>query len=87
MTATTFDTLMYAKKLKEAGVSEQAAEIQAETLKEIIEDNYSGKRELKEFEASINLKLAELKTEIIKWVLGVSLGQAAIIISCIKLMH
>ena len=30
--AITFDTLQYAKKLREAGISEKAAEIQAEAL-------------------------------------------------------
>jgi hypothetical protein len=33
MTATTFDTLMHAKKLREAGVPERQAEIQAEALR------------------------------------------------------
>jgi hypothetical protein len=33
-----FDTLAYAKKLKEAGFSERQAEIQAESLAEIVTD-------------------------------------------------
>jgi len=35
MTTTTFDTLQYAKKLKESGFTEQQAETQAETLKQL----------------------------------------------------
>ncbi len=46
MSATTFDTLMYAKKLQQAGFTVQQAEIQAETLKEIIEDNLASKQDI-----------------------------------------
>lgn len=46
MTTTTFDTLMYAKKLREAGFSEKQAEIQAEALKEIIQDNLATKQDI-----------------------------------------
>lgn len=46
MTSTTFDTLMYAKKLREAGFSEKQAEIQAEALKEIIQDNLATKQDI-----------------------------------------
>ena len=38
-----FDTLMYAKKLREAGVPEKQAEIQAEALLEIMENNVATK--------------------------------------------
>lgn len=38
MATAIFDTLAYAKKLKEAGFSERQAEIQAESLAEIVTD-------------------------------------------------
>lgn len=38
ITATIFDTLAYAKKLKAAGFTDDQAEIQAQTLVEIIEE-------------------------------------------------
>lgn len=74
------DTLAYANKLKEAGVPIKQAEIQAELLAEIIGDQLATKQD-------IDLKLAELKNELVKWVLGISIAQAAIIISCIALIH
>ncbi len=43
---TTFDTLMYAKKLREAGVPERQAEIQAEALKEVIDNNLATKQDI-----------------------------------------
>lgn len=41
-----FDTLQYAKKLIEAGVSEKQAEIQAEALRELIDDKLATKQDI-----------------------------------------
>ena len=53
MTTTIFDTLMYAKKLRKAGVPEKQAEAQAEALKEIIETNLATKLDIRELKAEI----------------------------------
>lgn len=78
--AITFDTLAYANKLKAAGVPDKQAEVQAEAIAEVIGDKSATKQDLEP-------KLSELKNELIKWVLGIAIAQAAIIISCIKLVH
>jgi hypothetical protein len=75
-----FDTLAYAKKLKEAGVPDKQAEVQAEAIAEVFSENLATKQDL-------DLKIAMLKNELIKWVFGISVAQAAFIISCIRLMH
>lgn len=54
MTATTFDTLMYAKKLREAGFSEKQAEIQAEALKEIVDNNLATKYDIEKLNNRID---------------------------------
>jgi hypothetical protein len=46
MSVTTFDTLIDAKKLKGAGFTEQQAEIQAETLKNVIDNNLAAKQDI-----------------------------------------
>jgi hypothetical protein len=61
MTATTFDTLMYAKKLREAGVPEKQAEIQAEALKEIIENNLATKADLNSMSEKLQTHMKELE--------------------------
>lgn len=71
----TFDTLAYVKKLKSAGVPEAQAEIQAEALKEIINSELVTKKDL-----------TEAKVEIIKWVAGMLVAQAAIVATLIKLL-
>jgi len=98
MTSTiAFDTLAYVKKLKAAGVPEKQAEVQAETFAEIIEDRIATKhdilllkQDLKELELSmkqeLTLGLANTKAEIIKWVAGMLVAQAAIVATLAKLL-
>jgi len=86
MTALTFDTLMFAKRLIEAGVPKKQAEVQAEAMKEIVEDKIATKQDLDGLKLTLALKMAEQKSELIKWMLGTSAAQAAIIISCLKLV-
>ncbi len=45
-----FDTLAYAKKLKAVGFTEEQAEVQAEELASVIDENLATKRDLKELE-------------------------------------
>ncbi len=71
----TFDTLAYAKKLKAAGVSDEQAEVQAEALKDIVNTELVTKRDL-----------TEAKIEIIKWVAGMLVAQAAIVATLVKLL-
>ena len=60
MAATTFDTLYYAKKLREAGFTEQQAEAQAEALRAVVDENLATKydielvrRDVKELEVAL----------------------------------
>lgn len=48
-----FDTLAYAKKLKEAGFTETQAEAQAEALRAVVDSNLATKQDLKELESRI----------------------------------
>lgn len=88
--AITFDTLAYVKKLRSAGVPEKQAEIQAETFAEILEERVATKQDLKALELrlkqELNLGLANTKTEIIKWVAGMLVAQAAIVATLVKLL-
>jgi chromosome segregation ATPase len=42
---------------------------------------------IERLDLKIDFKGAEIKTDIIKWFIGVSLAQSAIIVSCLKLIH
>ncbi len=55
--AIVFDTLEYSKKLKAAGFTEQQAEIQAEALADMFENQIATKRDLRELEYRLLIRL------------------------------
>ena len=64
MTTTTFDTLGYFEKLKAAGVPEGQAKVQADALRELIDDKLATRRDLKEIELALKQDLRELETRL-----------------------
>ena len=60
MSAIAFDTLAYAKKLKEAGFTEQQAEVQAEAMAELVNEQLVTNRDLKELEMRLVLRLGSM---------------------------
>ena len=67
--------MAYAKKLKAAVVPDEQAEIQAKELKDIVNTELVTKHDL-----------IKAKTEIIKWVTGMLVAQAAIVATLVKLL-
>jgi hypothetical protein len=86
MTTLTFDTHDFVKKLKEVGFSEEQAEMLTELQKTTVSntleqarhdyelDDLATKRDLKELELSVNLKISESRSELVRWIIGVVLG-------------
>lgn len=92
--AINFDTLQYVKKMKSAGMDEKLAEAQAEALADIIElasqrdeSHLSTSHDVMTAKSELELKIAELRAEIIKWMIGISTANAAFIISVVKYLH
>src|ERR1700727_1309884 len=59
----TFDTLLYTKKLREAGCPEAQAEIQAEALKDIVDNNLTTKDDIKNDFAELRTEFTDLRSE------------------------
>jgi len=59
MAAITFDTLFYAKRLQEAGFTERQAEVQAETLKSVVDNTIATKYDIE----GIHTKLDKLESK------------------------
>jgi hypothetical protein len=55
--AIVFDTLDYSKKLKAAGFTDQQAEVQAEALADMFENQIATKRDLRELESRLLIRL------------------------------
>jgi hypothetical protein len=91
MATITFDTHDFVKKLKGAGFSEEQAEVltdlQKATSQNTLEqarhdyelDDLATKRDLKELQLMLELKMSESKADLIRWVVGVGLLQITII--------
>ena len=79
MPTITFDTHAYIKKLKAVGVSEEQAEVQAETLAELINEQLVTKQyldmRLKELEARLTIRLG-----------GMMAASIAIVAALVKLL-
>ncbi len=80
MASITFDTLKFVEHLRSAGMPENQAkalsDAQKELLAEVLEkENLATKPDIKELE----LKIAETKAELIRWVVGAGFLQTALI--------
>ena len=60
MSSITFDTHSFVKKLKAVGFTEEQAEVIAEEQKALIEEQLATKRDLKELEQSLVIKLGAM---------------------------
>jgi hypothetical protein len=74
------DTLHLARKLKESGISEKQAEAITEVIREANEvAEVASKTDLREMELRMDVKLAEMKSELVRWVVGAGFLQTALI--------
>jgi len=60
--AVAFDTLVYARRLRQAGFSEQQAEVQAEALAAVVAETLATKQDLRELEYRLTLRLGAMLT-------------------------
>ena len=74
------------------------AEAHAEVLAEVLEVSFPSKQdsnaaitnlshEINNLRNEMNVKFADVKSEVIKWVFGISFAQAVLIISVLKFFH
>ena len=80
MSVAIFDTHAYIKRMKAVGFTEEQAEVQAETVADLINERLVTK-------ADLDLHIAELKTELVKWMLGIAAGQVALLVTLLKVIH
>lgn len=57
MSAVTFDTLSYFERLKASGMPDEQARVQADTLRELVESSLVTRRDLKELELRLTIRL------------------------------
>lgn len=79
MSAITFDTLAYSKKLRSVGFTEQQAEVAAEAQKEAIEIVISELETRHLNDMATKIDLAEVKADLIRWVVAAGFLQTVLI--------
>ncbi|MDO9049330.1 MAG: DUF1640 domain-containing protein [Methylobacter sp.] len=87
MTTLAFDTYAYIRKLKESGITEEQARAQVEALSLALEQFQSElhlsesatKQDVRESELMLELKIAETKAELVRWIVGAGFLQTALI--------
>jgi len=57
MTAIVFDTYAYVKRLKAVGFTEEQAEVQAQTIAELIDERLATKHDLERLEMHLTIKM------------------------------
>ena len=101
-TKRSFDAIAYMKHMEAVGFTRPQAEALAEEQTKLIDDRLATKDDLEalrvatkadlealrlSLEAKIDTKLAETKTETIKWFIGAGFAQAGLIVALLKLIH
>ena len=92
MSALTFDTLRYAKKLKESNFTEEQADVLIDIFKYFQEyqENYirkelATKMDLQELELKLNAKIEKValstKNDILRWLIGLIVGLGAFLVA------
>lgn len=97
MTAITFSTHKFIRKLETAGFETRQAEAMTEALSEVLDESTTMtlasksdmidlRMELKKDINSLHLDLRDTKVDLIKWVTGALIAQAAVVATLVKLL-
>jgi hypothetical protein len=88
MSTITFDTLKFVKKLESSGLPIPQAEAIAEAFKDASsEAELATKQDVKELEMTLRGHISEMKYDLIKWIVGLSLAQIAMLIGIFIKVH
>lgn len=100
MQQVSFDSLTWAKNLEDAGMPRPQAEVIARlqlqssadlferlaTKVELAQLDVNLRKEIKESEMRLELKIETIKADLFKWIIPLMLGQAGIIVALLKLI-
>lgn len=86
MTTTTFDSLGYAKKLEEAGFTRQQAEVQANAMREIVEDKLATKQDLDALRIELQRDMKELELRLTIRLGAMMAASIAVVAALVKLL-
>lgn len=83
-TTLTFDRLAYIDRLKEAGVDEKQARAQADALDAALRESVATKADLERLESKLETLSANLKVDILRWLVITQLALAGFLLTAIR---
>ena len=86
MTTTSFDTLGYFEKLKNAGFTEEQAKAQANALREVIEERLATKGDLVQMELRLTSEMQKLELRMTLKLGAMLAASVAIVATLVKLL-
>ncbi len=86
MATIAFDTLAFVKQLKSAGYTDTQAEAQAQAINQALSDFQNTRLSELATRTDLQAEISKAKVEIIKWVAGMLVAQAAIVATLVKLI-
>jgi hypothetical protein len=86
MSAITFDTLKFARTLKDAGIPDDQAEAFANAFRDATSDELVTRDYLNSRIADVETRVEAAKADIIKWMAGLLIAQAAVVATLVKLL-
>ena len=80
------DTLAFARKLEEAGADARLAEAIAEGIGSIDTSELATKADLVALKAELMTAMAELKSDLLRWMFGAMAVQTALLVALIRVI-
>jgi hypothetical protein len=85
--AVTFDRLAYIDRLREAGVDDRQARAHAEALDAALRDTVATKTDIDLLRAELRADLANLKTDIARWLFAAVLAVVGLMVAIEKILR
>jgi hypothetical protein len=86
MATITFDTHKFIRRLEAAGFQTEQAEVIAEAQKEVFAEALESTLATKADIETVRREILEAKADIIKWLAGLLIAQAAVVATLVKLL-
>ena len=86
MTTMTFDSLGYFEKLKAAGFTEEQAKVQANAMREVIEERLATKTDLIQLEERLRNEIRKMESEMQKLELRMTLKLGAMLAASVAIV-
>ena len=81
--AIAFDTHRFVKRLTENGFTEQQAEVLADEQVQLLNTNLATQADV----AAIQRDIAEVKADLLKWMVGALIAQGGVVVTLLKLLQ